>query len=228
MGPNPVERIYRHTCNFPDVTILQGASSFILLELQINCLYDIYAAVGGPKVTNFEAAALVYAQYQALKMGLKLDCCNHESFAVDVGVIFRDNQPSVDITTWLAARQAFSVGVGFKARLMGSTNSMNKEVFRIPAKGQGAMLSLASLLGNPQQYVSELSWTSLYNTNPAQKLWMAIVVTSPGSLTNLTNGVQIDLFMCWIARWFSLFNDQTRLVSESKPPIFPRARSRST
>lgn len=224
IGPNPPERLYSHTCNFPDITILQnGAASFVLFELQINALYDIYASTGGPKVTNFEAAALVYQNYQALTMGMKLDCANHESYAIDVSVIFRDKQPSVDITTWLAARQAFSVGIGFKPRLLGSTSSMNRTVFSIPQRSGGQPLSLASLLGQPQQYISDISWTSDATTIPAQRVWMAIIVTSPSATTNLPNGLQIDLTLNWVARWFSLGNDQSHLA-KSLPPVFPRSR----
>ncbi len=184
--PFPESRICKLTSviNF----VMQGASTFIVNDFRINSLYQ-YDVTGGT-THNFSGdtqLAAIYDSYhvQSLKVSYLLSG-NETGQPVFFGLTFKDDQPSVSITTLAKAVNALEVAPTTGVTLVGQTNG--QPIFR----SRSFNIRLGAIVGNEMSYAADQAYTSSFgNFNPTQAVWMSAVAYGVGG--NITGGVIVSL-----------------------------------
>lgn len=195
-GPFP---LFSRVClPYMENLVVSGAASFLVVEWKINDPFSISPTTGG-RAKGFDVYAQAYVSYHVEKFKMRFSVANNEGFGNQFGMIFRDSQPSLSITTAALARSALACKptTGKFQVAQASGNSLFPMT-----KWYHADPGIVS--GNQASYNAELEYTANVAASPVQVIWMAFIVLSPGG--NLTNGVFLDLELEFQTRFYSLYN----------------------
>jgi hypothetical protein len=184
--PFPESRICKLTSviNF----VMQGATTFVVNDFRVNSLYQF--DVTGGTTHNFSGdtqLSAIYDSYhvQHIKVSYLLSG-NETGQPVFFGLVFKDDQPSVSITTLAKAVNALEVAPTTGVTVVGQASG--QPIFRSRSFG----IKVGAIVGNNVSYNADLSYTSSFgNTNPAQAVWMSAIAYGVGG--NITGGVIVSL-----------------------------------
>jgi hypothetical protein len=116
---------------------------------------------------------------------------------VTFGVIWRDARPSLSITSYATALDALEIGPSTGLMMVGQTTGAS--IYRSRMNG----LHPGALMGDPQEYMSDISWGGSSGSSPGQTVWMAFIAVSISPLINLTNGVILTMNQYFTTKWSS-------------------------
>lgn len=218
-SPFPMEMIRKLNFYEPNL-VLQGANPFIVREWRINSAYDPDPLLGGGSTAGYNKIAAIYGQYRVENFRVRYEvAANEPAIACAFGLIFRDAQPSTTTLTYIDAQNQLEIAPTTGPQIVGETAGMS--IYR----SKWISIRPSAILGNPIEYMADLSFQSSVTTNPTQTVWLAFIVTSPGALINLTNGVILNIYMEQTVRFFSLSspleivrNTQT-IIDNRKPEV---------
>lgn len=186
------------TLNYLDplMQISAPTQSFVVKTLRINALFDPDPAILTSGVAGFNELMLFYEFFRVDKVNVCWIPSNNESFAVVVGYIFSNVNLSTLILTRQDAIDALENGITTKAKTLqnrtGGSSVCTLNRFIRPKY----------LLGNPSLYDGDVSYTGTANTDPADQLFVNLIVVSPANLTLLLNGTVGSLEMRFKATLF--------------------------
>lgn len=174
--------------------ILQGAVPFIVQEFVLNS--------ATPDASNFLAGfnemIALYNFYKVISVKFYYRvAANEVTFPVKFGMIIRDVQPSPAITTYTIATDALEVGPSTKVDMIGQASGMS--IFESPEY----KIDCGSVIGNRLEYLSGPEYSGIGTANPSQVAWIAFILQSWRSATNLTNGAIVEIFMTSRVQFFS-------------------------
>jgi len=140
--------------------------------------------------SGFNELALIYPIYKVMSVKIKFTFANNEpSIPVSIGMVFRDNQPSLSLLTWINGLDSLEVSPSTGSTMVGETTGMS--IF----KSKTYKVNCGDILGNPMEYLGDHEYSSLVTTTPVGKLWVGFILLSDVPGTNLTNGGFIDIYM---------------------------------
>lgn len=195
-SPFPESRIVRLTA----ITTfsMAAAATYVVHDFRVNSLYQ-YDVTGGT-TNDFSGTtqlAAIYDSYhvQSLKVSFQLSG-NESGQSVYFGLTFKDDQPSLSITSQAHAINALEVSPTTGPVVVGQTTGM--EIYR----SRQFNISCGAIVGNSLSYASDLSYTAAFGSNPSQAVWMSAVAYAVGG--NMTNGVIVLLHSVLTVRVYSI------------------------
>jgi len=177
---------------------LAAAATFVIHDFRLNSLFNFDLSGGGTNdFSGVTQLAAIYDSYhvQSFKINFQLSG-NETGQPIFFGLTFKDDQPSVSVTTQAHAINALEVSPTTGVIVVGQTTGM--EIYR----SRAYTMKLGSIVGNPLSYSSDLSYTSSFGANPAQAVWMGAIAYSVGG--NMTNGVVVSLHTQLTVRVYSI------------------------
>jgi hypothetical protein len=204
MAPK-IPKVLRHNAPFPPSMeknlqfswegVLQGASPFLIKEFELNSAFSP-DLVGTP--SGFAEMAAIYNFYKVISAKFYYRVYGNETgLPVRFCCILRDTQPSTIITTYALANDAAEVAPSTKIDIVGQTNGMN--IF----ESQEFKIDCGSLVGQRLEYLASDSYRGLVTAQPAQIVWLAFLLMSISSATNLTNGAIVQIFLTLRTNFYS-------------------------
>jgi len=194
--PFPESRIVTVATNLNFV--MQGAATFFVRDYRINSLFNFDLTGGGTNdFSGVTQLAAIYDSYHVSRIRVKFNLTGNETAQpVFFGVTFKDDQPSVSITTFAKTVNALEVAPTTGPLVVGQTNAMS--IFRT----QWYQIQHGSVVGNPLSYNADQSYTAAFGANPNQSVWMGLVAYGVGG--NLTGGVIVQMSVELTLRAYSL------------------------
>lgn len=195
-SPFPESRMVRLTAihNF----VLQGAATYVIHDFRANSLYQF--DISGGTTNDFSGTtqlAAIYDSYHVQSLTVNFQLSGNETGQpVAFGLTFKDDQPSVSITTQAHAINALEVSPTTGPIVVGQTSGM--EMYR----SRNFSINCGAIVGNPLSYASDLSYTASFGSNPSQAVWFSAIAYSLNA--NLTNGVLVTLHTVLTVRVYSL------------------------
>lgn len=181
---------------FHTVGVSGGAASFFIYELRCNAAYQPDGASSPPA---FSQLAAIYNSYKVTHVRVRFNIASNEpAVPVFFGLIFRDSQPSTTLTTYSLAVEALTIAPTSGPELVGETSGMS--VF----KSKWFKVMPAAIVGNALDYFGSTTFEGGSSSNPTDLVWVALVMYSYASGTNLTNGAFRDLYLEMTTRFYSL------------------------
>jgi len=115
-----------------------------------------------------------YSQFAADRYKFKYTVVNNEpSTPISCGMTQKDFQPSVGLTTYQLALNSLLLAPATGVNGVGEASGQS--VYRSP----WYQMPIASVLGNPRQYLSEKDFSGNWTSGVTQKLWNAFVILGP-------------------------------------------------
>lgn len=195
-GPFPYSEMVRIRTYLKQV--VQGASPFIVVDIKLNDVFNpvpAYLATG--LAAGYAGSAARYTQYHVQGTEIRVSFSNNENFSLSAALVYSDTQISTTVSSYpLAERAMVSTGTAYRTQLATQT-------------GQGRSISPVfkirpgSILGNSLIYNSDTNFVSSYGASPAQVVWAAVIIISDNLVTNLTNGLFLDLDLAQVTRNYS-------------------------
>jgi len=172
------------TLNFfdPLMQISAPTQSFVIKSIRINDLFDPDPAVLTSGFAGFANLMTFYEFYRVDKAEVSWRPANNEAFQIAVGYVFSQINLNAGILTRQDAIDALENGIS-----TGSQTLQNRNGGRSEAK-LNRFIKCKSLLGNPQLYEGDISYTGTVSSSPPDQLWVNLIVISPTNLTLLLNG----------------------------------------
>lgn len=181
----------------PSLIYKNAANSFFIREFRVNSLFDPDPLLGGGSVSGYGELSQMYNRNIVTHIRMRAVMVNLEPTAV-VGayIIFRDVQPSLLITSFNDAISSAEVAPATRVRMLGTVAGQ-------PKGNLSASIPLASILGRPLEYLTDVGYASNINVDPPQVLWGAVILFAYTPTTFLTNGVSVALSLDFSTNWFS-------------------------
>lgn len=181
---------------FHTVGVSGGAAAYQIYELRCNAAYQPDASTSPPA---FSQLAALYQSYKVTHVRVRYNIASNEpAIPVFFGLIFRDAQPSSVITTYSLAVEALTIAPTSGPELVGETSGMS--VY----KSKWYKISPAAIVGNALDYYGSTTFEGGSTSNPTDLVWVALVMYSFASGTNLTNGACRDFYLEMTTRFYSL------------------------
>jgi hypothetical protein len=197
-SPTPMTEIVKMSFVEPNLVINSAVSSFVVREWRINDIFDPDPLVGGGTVAGYTYYSTAYNRYRVFKHVSKFTVCGNEpAVPVSFGLIWRDARPSLSITSYATALDALEIGPSTGLMMVGQTTGAS--IYRSRLNG----LHPGALMGDPQEYMSDISWGGSTGSSPGQTVWMAFIAVSISPLINLTNGVLLTMNQYFTVKWSS-------------------------
>ncbi len=181
---------------FHAVGVKGGAAAFQIFELRCNAAYQPDAASSPP---GFSQLAAIYNSYKVTHVRVRYNVCSNEpTIPVFFGLIFRDQQPSAVLTTYALAVESLSIAPTSGPEVVGETQGMS--VY----KSKWYKIMPAAIVGNALDYYGSTTFEGGSAANPTDLTWVALIMYSYASGTNLTNGAFYDFYLEMTTRFYSL------------------------
>jgi hypothetical protein len=181
----------------PSIIYKNALASFFVREFQINSLFDPDPLIGGGSVSGYSDLVNLYNRNIVTHVRLSVDMVNIEpGTVVGAYLIFRDVQPSTVILSQLDAISSAEVAPATRVKMMGTVSGQPRCRLR-------ARIPLATIIGRPLEYLTDISYAASANSNPPQLLWAAIVLFTYTPLTLLVNGVAVAATLDFRTNWYS-------------------------
>ncbi len=195
-GNSPFPNEMTRKLTFHSVGVSGGAASFQIYELRCNAAYQPDAATSPPA---FSQLAAIYNSYKVTHVRVRYNISSNEpSIPVFFGLIFRDAQPSTVLTTYTLAVESLSISPTSGPEIVGETTGMS--VY----KSRWYKIMPAAIVGNALDYYGSTTFEGGASANPTDLVWVALVMYSYASGTNLTNGAFRDFYLEMTTRFYSL------------------------
>lgn len=209
--PPKMKRVMRYID--PTLILKNPGSSFLVREFKVNDLFDPDPLIGGGSVSGYTELSAIYGRNLVTHASVELRVTSIEPLEVlNYYIIYRDAQPSTIITSPLLAESSAETAPATHIVQTGQANAMSKAV--IPR----IKIPLASVLGRPLEYLTNMNFTAASGSSPNQQIWMAIVVYGYLGTTNITNGAACVISIDFTVEWFS----GQRVLDEKSPPMVAR------
>lgn len=195
-SPFPESRIVRLTStqNFT----LSAAALFVIKDFSLNSLWQ-FQSTATNEFSGASQLAAIYDSYhvQSVQVSFQL-AANEPAIPVYFGLTFKDDQPTVAVTSYLHAVNALEVSPTTGPIVVGQTTGMS--VYR----SRKYSITCATIVGNAASYAADQSYTSSFGSNPAQLVWMGAIAYSGTGVTNITNGVIVEMTVVSTVRVYSI------------------------
>lgn len=197
-SPFPPEMTWKLSFVEANPALQSPLTDYALYEYRINGPQSVGGG-GSNVVAGFAAMAAIYNAYHVTHVSVELEMVNNEpTFELFAGYIFRDEQPSVSITSGTAVRNALEVAPCSETALLGQPSGMSRYTF------PKTKIPVGHILGNPLIYEGSLAYASASTTVPNQIIWLGVLLASPGPLLVLANGAILSLRVTMTTRFYSL------------------------
>jgi hypothetical protein len=201
-SPFPPSRMFKLKYFEPNLVVQNAAASFIFKEWQLNSAYDFDPALGGGTFAGYTQIAAIYNQYHVKHVRFRFDVAGNEpTLPLTFGITMKDFRPSLTATTYALAQNCLELAPTTGPFTVGETTG--NAVFR----SRWYDFDPAIILGNSQQYNSDISYSSVVTTNPINLLWMAFVIFAPTTATFLPNGCVLTMYCELDVKFYSLSSD---------------------
>ncbi len=177
---------------------MAGAAAFVVNDFRLNSLWTFDVTRGTTNdFSGVTQLAAIYDSYHVEAATIQFSLSGNETGQpVFFGLTFKDDQPSVSITTLAHAQNALEVAPTTGTIVVGQTSGM--EIFR----SRRYNIRCGSIVGNRLSYMSDLSYTAAFGSNPDQSVWMGAIAYGVGG--NITNGVLVLLSVNLRVRVYSI------------------------
>ncbi len=181
---------------FHQVGISQGAASFLVYELRCNGAYRPDNATSPP---GFAELSQIYNSYKVTHCKVRFNICSNEpTIPIFFGLIYRDVQPSTVITTYTLAVESLSIGPTSGPELVGETQGASLY------KSRWYKIMPGAIVGNAIDYYGSTTYAGGAASNPTDPTWVALVMYSYASGTNLANGCFRDVYLEMTTHFYSM------------------------
>jgi hypothetical protein len=196
--PFPQSKVYKIV--MCETYVEQGASPFVIRQFALNdiTLPDPASVTSLP--TGLNSISTIYGSFHVQKVDFKYELVNNEpTFPLNFGVIFRDFQPSLAILNYQQSQDTLELGLTSGIHTVGINSGQSRYI------SPNYRLELGKVVGNMISYMSDIRYTGqLPAISPNQKIWGGIIIRSPTSSLNLTNGGVVTVTICFHVRCYSL------------------------
>jgi hypothetical protein len=205
-SPFPPSETRKLVLNEPNVILQNPLAPFALREWRVNSAFDPDPILGGGTMAGFNAMTHAYQNYLVTKIRVRYEIEGHEPSApLSFGLKFSDAQPSLGITSYIAAQNALEVAPTTGPSTVGQPDGTSRY------RSQWYQINPGSILGNPLQYYADQGFSSAVTTNPNQLVWMALILLSPTALINLPNGAVCSVYLQLTTKFFSAYTTEVTL-----------------
>jgi hypothetical protein len=196
----------------PTLVVQAPLLPYAIREWRINDIFDPDPLIGGGTVAGYTYYTTAYNRYRVYKHECQFTVCGNEpGIPVTFGVVYRDARPSTIITSYAQALDALEIGPTTGIQMVGQTSGQS--IYR----SRRLRIHPAAIMGDPQEYMSDVSWAGSTSTSPTQTVWMAFIAVSISPIVNLTNGVILTMNQIFTVKWSS----SQKILELSKNPSLP-------
>lgn len=197
-SPFPPQMIRK--MRYVDPTQIQknAAGSFIVREFRANDIFDPDPLLGGGSLSGYTELAALYSRNIVTHIQVSIDMINIEPGTVlSAYILFRDIQPSTVILTYNDAISSAEVAPCSKPVTMGPVTGQPR------ARIGPHKIPLATILGRPLEYLTDIGYAANVNSSPSQVLWVGLVIFSYTAATTIPNGLSAVITLDYTVNWFS-------------------------
>lgn len=195
--PFPARSI--HTQHLNEQRVLNSlVNGYLFCEYKMN---DVFAPnpLTADQASGFAPLALIYNIFRVLNFRIKVDTVNLSATTpITVGVIFRDTQPSLSLTSFANCQSSMETGPCCGPYQVATVNGNNIRSIPLCKVRPGVPV------GNELTYMTEQGYEGTTIASPTQVVWVAVVVLSSTAATPLINGVNLALKLAFTTEWHSL------------------------
>lgn len=205
MGSFPFPVSLKTQLCFQKNFVLQGAADHVVHDLMLNSLHT-FDFTGGTtdEFSGSAALALIYNLYHVERVNFSFTAVGNETGqGVWFGIILKDAQPSVQLTSYALVQNALEVAPTTGPIVVGETTGM--AIYR----SRNYDISLGNVLGNTASYMADTTYTAVFGNDPAQRLWMGLLAYSAIPTTDIPNGVIVSLRVELTVRAYSILDTVT-------------------
>lgn len=198
----------------PTYVLASAVNPYVVKEWRLNSVYQPeFTGPAGVGVAGYVEMAAIYGSYFVTYFTLEAELTSNEpALPITCCFIFKDQQPSLAITSYQRAVNSMEVGPCSQAVTLGTTQGMSTHRFKKMGICPG------TVIGNQLQYHADSEYAATSGANPNQIVWLAVVLTAPTSGGTVPNGVILNLRMIFTTKWYGT---QTQYLLNKERPVRP-------
>lgn len=166
----------------PLMQIAAPTQPFVVKTMRVNCLFDPDPLILTSGVAGFNELMLFYEFFRVNRVSVSWEPANNEAFQISVGFVFSNVNLSTLILTRQDALDALENGLTTRTFTLQNRNGGPS------SKSMTKAINCSKILGNVKLYEGDVNYTGTSNTDPADQLFVNLIVASPTNTTLLLNG----------------------------------------
>jgi hypothetical protein len=177
-----------------------GGANFLVYNFRVNDLYDPDPLILSGSISGFKEIMQFYNYYRVNKIGIDLEIANNENFSLLWGIFFSQGNYLGTFPNRDSAINSLENGLSTGAKLLAAKGGMDRDKLE-------CSIDMGQILGNYQQYKTEVGYTGTVTSSPSLPIYMVLVVASPTAAA-IANGVTTHLKLKFESDFFAKTNLQ--------------------